>query len=125
MNTAPPSAPNRPRRRPAQARRDRRNALIVGILTTAIVVLVVVLAVSVSSRRAHYTIPEKTTLPDSVRYMGYDVNFYPDLPANELDPEAFSTDENGLLTYDHEPKFDCDVIRKINEGIPFFNGRIN
>ena len=23
---------------------------------------------------------------------------------------------NGLLTFDHRPKFDCDVIRAINEG---------
>ncbi len=25
-------------------------------------------------------------------------------------------EQNGLLTYDHQPKFDCDVIRAINEG---------
>ena len=25
-------------------------------------------------------------------------------------------EQNGLLTYDHKPKFDCDVIRAINEG---------
>ena len=28
-------------------------------------------------------------------------------------------EQNGLLTYDHEPKFDCDVIRRINEGGDF------
>ena len=25
-------------------------------------------------------------------------------------------EQNGLLTYDHQPKFDCEVIRQINEG---------
>ena len=25
-------------------------------------------------------------------------------------------EQNGLLTYDHQPKFDCEVIRAINEG---------
>ena len=25
-------------------------------------------------------------------------------------------EQNGLLTYDHQPKFDCDIIRAINEG---------
>lgn len=26
-------------------------------------------------------------------------------------------EQNGLLNYDHQPKFDCEIIRKINEGL--------
>ncbi len=107
MNTAPPRPPEqaaarkKARRRISQARRDRRAAFIVGILTAAVVVAIVWLAVSASEKRVRYTPPPETTVPDSVRHMGYDVTFYPDLPVNELDPEAFVTDpKTGYILYD-------------------------
>ena len=88
------------RRRRSQARRDRMTAFIIGLFTVICVVVIIAMAVSVSGRRARYTAPEQTTVPDSFAYMGYDVAYYPDLPPNELDGDAFSASETGLLTYD-------------------------
>ena len=107
-------------RRRAQARRDRMAAFIIGTLAIIIVIAVISLAVSAGENRARYTVPETTTVPDSVRYMGYDVAFYPDLPANELDADAFSVGENGLLMYD-----DGETVSENGVDVSEHQGEIN
>ncbi|MEA4823501.1 MAG: glycoside hydrolase family 25 protein [Clostridiaceae bacterium] len=98
--SSPPSDPNRTARLRAQRQRDRTVILAVSSFAVLCVVLVIIVAVSLGSRRDRtVTAATDTADADTVMYMGYAVPIYPELPINELDSEAFST-KNDLLTYD-------------------------